>query len=163
MPKLQTFTSIITGTPRPLPRPKFYRGRVVSMPRGAKARVWRRTLCLQIGQDLRTAQAHGDWPENAAEPVLSCDVTFVFNGVGNSKAGGEPAWLRNRPDLDNLVKMVLDAAQDVGVMRDDMQVVEFSSRKVKVPDVEPFARVTFTRLDGPPDLSRLLPGGDGVD
>ncbi len=68
---------------------------------------------------------------------------FGKNGLKQSV----PNYVTTKPDLDNLEKSVLDAVTNVGMWRDDSQVVEVSKAKkysvdkplawVKIEEVEP--------------------------
>lgn len=52
-----------------------------------------------------------------------------FRANGSRKADA-PRWVEKKPDLDNLEKAVLDALTNIGLWRDDSQVVRVSKSKV---------------------------------
>jgi len=63
-------------------------------------------------------------------------------------ASGLRTWRPAKPDLDNLVKAVLDAAQLSGVLADDLLVVGLSARKMYAGlNDDPKVLVLFEEVD----------------
>jgi len=85
------------------------------------------------------AALNGDGPY-AAEVRL--ELAFCFpRPMGHFGKRGlrpsAPLWMFRRPDLDKLVRAVLDALTDAGVLRDDAQVNEIHAQKRYCRDGEP--------------------------
>lgn len=164
----QMFHVFVKGTPRPLPRPRFVNGRVVSIV-GTKAKAWRTALEGVIGRELRAAQRAGEWPAKRAGVALSCELTFLMGGLEGQGGGEDVRWSLSRPDVDNLAKMVLDAAQNAGVFVDDCQVAVMMARKIKTAKDQTGVAVTFRVLSddeavgGVSDVEGLDDGSGGGD
>lgn len=64
------------------------------------------------------------------------------------KSGGR-VWRPSRPDLDNIIKAVLDAAQLAGVIKDDSLVVEIAARKVYASTLDdgPMVLLGFSEVE----------------
>ena len=100
----------VPGTPRPQPRPRLCRGRVVSTA-DANARRWQDGVLRQA----RVAfAAHGA----LAGPLVVC-IGFSF-GTPKKDRHGKPHTFR--PDVDNLAKLALDAVMKAGLFKDDASV-----------------------------------------
>ena len=114
---------VIGGTPRPLPRPRFVNGRVVSII-GAKTKTWRRACEAELSAAVERAKRAGDWPVGGDQGTpIGVSMDFMF---ASKKQTG---WKVSVPDIDNLVKLVMDAATNVGVFADDRQVVRIVAQK----------------------------------
>lgn len=118
----------IPGTPAPLPRPRFVRGRVVSWRAAGRATgLWRG----RVVSSLRTAaEGLGDALEGARGACdFAVSLRFVFPTVDLALHGAPHG---KRPDTDNLVKLWLDVAQEVGLLlgQDDSHVASIESWKV---------------------------------
>ena len=105
------------GTPRPQPRPRLVRGRVVSVA-DANAKRW----IVLVERAARLAlDAHG----LAGGPL---DVTMVFRMPTKAKdRWGKPHTFR--PDADNLAKLALDAMMRAGLLKDDSSVSSLVIKK----------------------------------
>lgn len=101
----------VEGNPRPQPRPRFVRGRVVSTA-DANAKRWKD----QILNTARLAvEAHGQIKVPAVAVVLRFDIA-----TNKADRYGKPHTFR--PDADNLAKLALDAVMDAGLLKDDAAV-----------------------------------------
>lgn len=69
--------------------------------------------------------------------LIRVRIDFHFKG------GARPG------DIDNLEKLVLDAAQDAGVFPNDMQIVEVHKRVIR-PSTADKTVLEITRLEEPP-------------
>lgn len=100
-------------------------------------------------------QAHKDWVHLEAVALMRArrwakvtapvrvDVEFVYR---TPKRGAVDGQLRTgRPDLDNLIKQILDSLNGA-VWADDAQVVEIAARKVYGPDEA--TRIHVAWVDG---------------
>lgn len=101
----------VEGTPRPQPRPRLCRGRVVSTA-DANAKRWK-DLVRQTGK--LAAEAHGQIQETAVAVVMRFDMP-----TDKADRYGKPHTFR--PDADNLAKLALDAVMDAGLLKDDAAV-----------------------------------------
>lgn len=101
----------VEGNPRPQPRPRFIRGRVVSTA-DANAKRWK-------DQILNTAklavEARGIVEAGSVAVVLRFDIA-----TNKTARHGLPHTFR--PDADNLAKLALDAVMDAGLLKDDAAV-----------------------------------------
>jgi crossover junction endodeoxyribonuclease RusA len=100
-----------------------------------KTKPWRDTIA-------RWTRAK--WPEGQqADPgqPVGAEITFTIErpkyhyGTGRNAAvvkDSAPRFPWAKPDIDKLVRLVLDALQDAGVLPDDHQVVELAARKAYV-------------------------------
>lgn len=81
---------------------------------------------------------------------LSVSILFVFPARGGGpKAGRQREWKATRPDADNLVKLVLDALNEVA-FGDDGQVARLIVRKIHGATGEaPRAEVAVEQLSAP--------------
>jgi Holliday junction resolvase RusA-like endonuclease len=119
----------VPGAPRPLMRPRFSKGRVYNPSTG------------DMRDFLRVAKPSAPRVLAAGGP-LSIDLEFVFARPAShlTKAGvlraSAPRLHTNMPDVDNLVKLVLDALNGE-FYRDDRQVIEISARKRYTQGREP--------------------------
>jgi len=101
----------IEGNPRPQPRPRLCRGRVVSTA-DANARMWK-DLVRSAGK--MAAEAHGQIKAQAVAVVMRFDMP-----TPKADRHGLPHTFR--PDADNLAKLALDAVMDAGLLEDDAAV-----------------------------------------
>jgi Holliday junction resolvase RusA-like endonuclease len=120
----------VPGEPQPQGSTKAFKhrrtGRVMVTSDNARLRPWRDAVAWHARQALL-----GGGPLIGPVKVR---VEFRFSRPGGhfGKRGLRPAAPREhvvRPDLDKLVRAVLDALSDAGVWRDDAQVVETRARK----------------------------------
>jgi len=110
---------VIPGTPIPLARPRFSNGHVYDCQSGEK---------MAIATCLRFQKKKGElFPEGP----LHIDIKF-FMPHKKKRIG---SWHDARPDLDNLIKFVLDVC--IGVLyEDDKQIVKITAEKVYARDGE---------------------------
>jgi Holliday junction resolvase RusA-like endonuclease len=101
----------IEGNPRPQPRPRLCRGRVVSTA-DANARRWK-DLVTAAGK--MAADAHGQIGAPAVAVVMRFDMP-----TPKADRHGLPHTFR--PDADNLAKLALDAIMSAGLLKDDAAV-----------------------------------------
>jgi len=102
----------VPGDPVAWARPRMNKGKAFTAERQREARS---SLSWQI------AMGWGR-PKVERKKALGMTIEFVFKARRKSDLG----MLRvARPDLDNLVKLVMDAAQDI-VFEDDAQIAELT-------------------------------------
>ena len=120
----------VPGEPQPQGSAKAFKhrhtGRVMVTSDNARLRPWRDAICWHARQALlRRGPLVG--------PVkVRVEFRFARPGGHFGKRGLRPTAPREhvvRPDLDKLVRAVLDALSEAGVWRDDAQVVETRARK----------------------------------
>lgn len=115
---MQKYT--ILGDPRPQGRPKFFRrGNFVGAYDPKKSRDYKQTLAAQLAAQSPEFIEQGK--------AVSIYVEFVF-----ARPKSLPKRVEDhvkKPDLDNLIKALKDAAKGI-LWHDDSQVVQLSARKV---------------------------------
>ena len=120
-----TFHCVLAVDPMPMPRPKVTtRGKHPHAYMPKKAREYVDNCAVIMG-------AH--WRQPPMEGPVAVYVTFVHKRpmrLGRRKDPPGRIWKDTRPDLDNLVKAILDSAQQsqAGVLADDGQVVLVEAR-----------------------------------
>lgn len=147
--------AFIPGDPTPQGRPRFVRrGRFVGAVDPERSRNWKKHArnCIRD-----TMAANGS---TALQGPLHLSVLFAFACPAShcpkpTKRNPSPEplprrWRASRPDLDNLVKAVMDAANGL-VFDDDSQVVTIEARKVWAAQGEPAGvHVTVQTVHGEP-------------
>lgn len=101
-------------------------GRVVVTSDNARLRPWRSTVTAAA------AEARGDAPAMAGPIRVRLGFTFPRPAGHFGKRGlrpSAPVYPAVRPDLDKLVRAVLDALTESGCIRDDAQVVTLFAGK----------------------------------
>lgn len=111
----------IQGKPMACPRPRATRRGRVYMPSTYTAHK------IAISKDLRVAKVLQNWTHNDGTP-LKLEVHFLFKRPQKMK-GKEPVHKTTKPDIDNLVKTIMDTLQDAEIIKDDKCVVEIHARK----------------------------------
>lgn len=92
-------------------------GRVVMWESNKKLKSWRDTITAQVKNEMMEP-----YSEQASLKVV---ITFEFVRPKTSKR----TYPNVKPDLDKLVRAVLDALTKSGIYRDDAQVVSLRARK----------------------------------
>lgn len=115
---------IIPGQPIPLARPRFGKERVYDCQRGEK---------FVAGTNLRF------WHKDKPLFVGPLELNIIFF-MGSTRQKG---WHALRPDLDNLIKFVLDVMNGI-VFNDDKQVVRIIAEKMY--DKEPRTEIMIEEL-----------------
>jgi len=107
----------VDGIPRPQPRPRFVRGRVISCA-DANAKRWISAVEAKA-RELR----HQDAPLKGG---LFVGLNFTFP-AGKAHQDGEAHTAR--PDADNLAKLILDCLMRAGMIGDDAIVSQLLIKK----------------------------------
>jgi Holliday junction resolvase RusA-like endonuclease len=107
----------VDGVPRPQPRPRFVGGRVVSTA-GKNAQVWKNRI---IGALVAARKGAA----RIERPVAM--VARAMFSTTDKRLWGKPHT--NRPDKDNLEKLVLDAMVKAGTLKDDSLVYDGGTSK----------------------------------
>ena len=137
----------IPGPPVAKARPRVTKTGKAYTP--AKTRAWEQMAAQAIALT---------W---GATPVIDRPVTVTITAVyprpKRRPSNVSPAlwstglrvWKRTRPDLDNIIKAALDAAQLAGVITDDSVVVELGARKVyaSIHDEGPMVLIGFSEVE----------------
>jgi Holliday junction resolvase RusA-like endonuclease len=117
----------VAGTPKGQPRPRaFSRGGKASVYDPATAEGWKSEIALALRK----------WANTQHVGPVVVTMTFYFRRPkGHQLKSGllkptAPKWYTSRPDADNLEKAVLDACTQIGLWKDDAQVVELVAHKV---------------------------------
>jgi Holliday junction resolvase RusA-like endonuclease len=109
----------VPGPPRGKGRPRFQRLRV-----GVRTFTDDQTAAYENLVALAARRAHGR--EKALAGPVAVHLVFRLQRPKRKTASDFPA---TRPDLDNLIKAVLDGLNQSGVWTDDAQVVRLVSSK----------------------------------
>ena len=104
---MATILLSVDGIPRPQPRPRFYKGRVISTA-DANARRWINLIESAARVALDAA--------GKVEGPIAVALHFAFPTKDKTR-WGKPHTAR--PDADNLAKLVLDAVMRAGLIGDD--------------------------------------------
>lgn len=111
-----TFSMWVAGTPRPQPRPRFVKGRVIStVDAGTKA--WQHAI-RSMAYMMRGEPITG---------AVRCRLRFDMP-IKDAKRHGQPHT--GRPDVDNLAKLVMDQLTAAGIWGDDAKVASLECHKV---------------------------------
>lgn len=138
----------VKGTPRPQPRPRFVKGRVISTV-SHHARAWRAAVRRALPREVPTFTG-----------ALEVSIAFVFRPAdAMAERIGQPHT--HKPDADNLAKLILDVLQGEKVIGDDCKVAVLLTRKVW--GEEACAMVRVTPLVGQDSRARSLVGSDTPD
>lgn len=107
----------VQGVPRPQPRPRFVRGRVISTA-DANAKRWIATVEAGARQllELRGKQSG----------PLAVAIGFRFPTKDKARHGKPHTF---RPDVDNLAKLILDCLMRAGLIGDDATVSSLAVQK----------------------------------
>lgn len=104
----------VHGTPRPQPRPRFIKGRVVSTA-DPKAKLWR----LAVERAVKEAVANRGQRLPLFTGPVRVTAVFAFPTLIR-KRHGQPHT--NKPDADNCEKGLWDVMEREGVFKNDSQV-----------------------------------------
>lgn len=74
-------------------------------------------------EEIQKGMAEKEWKK--AEGPVGVEMHFYFT----TKTRPKSSFKSTRPDIDNLLKLILDAATDAGVWNDDAQVIHLESAK----------------------------------
>lgn len=107
-------TGLIAGPPVAMGRPRMTRGGRAYTP--AKSREYMNMAIEQIKTDWANK------PPLADQPLKLC-VQFIHKRPARIKVPGR-VLKTTKPDIDNLIKMVMDAISKAGVWVDDNLIVE---------------------------------------
>ena len=118
----------IPGDPVAQGRPRFYRGRVVDPP---KSKAWKEAARLHMKAACKN-------PIMKPMPV-ELVVHVCFKRPKSSKP--DDRWKTTKPDLDNILKAVMDAGNGI-LWEDDSQVVTISASKFQAKE-EPGVTLWF--------------------
>jgi len=127
----------VPGTPAPQGSKRIYQNRLVST-NDKTLKPWRAAVTTYAIQAYRREciNTHQDFTP-LLTPV-SIELTFVLTRPKTHYRSGKyahilkdnaPNYVGVKPDLDKLVRAVLDSLTDAGVFRDDAQVVKLSATK----------------------------------
>jgi Holliday junction resolvase RusA-like endonuclease len=137
------FNLVVDGHPEAKERPRF---RVIRA--GAKVFVNVYTPKKTQQAEKRVLTAWKDAGSPYVEGALTVDMTFYvarpkghFTSKGTLSAEGRRArWPIKKPDVDNAIKLVLDALNG-HAYHDDVDVVSITARRVWAPDGHEMTKV----------------------
>lgn len=119
----RALTFSVIGTPRPKSRPRFVNGRVVTTTKDTE-RLWR----AAVERAAREAVANSGLSAPIFTGAVRTTMRFTFSPRASQRLVGSPHT--QRPDKENLEKLVLDAMERAGVYRNDSQVAAGPVEKV---------------------------------
>jgi Holliday junction resolvase RusA-like endonuclease len=126
---------IINGNPIPLARPRMGQGHVYDSQKKEK---------LIYGLDLRNQHGH----EDIHEGPIHVAITFFMKMPSNLSQSNKRELIGRyhfiRPDIDNLVKMILDCGNGV-LWKDDAIIASLSAHKVY--SAKPHTKIVVIQLD----------------
>lgn len=112
----------VYGDPKGQPRPKaFARGGRAAVYDPGTAEGWKSLIAIACKEYLETTEP--------LEGPLQLDIDYYFKRPkAHFRANGDlkdsaPCWYSRKPDRDNLDKAVMDALTQLGIWKDDKQVV----------------------------------------
>lgn len=152
-----SFIFSVAGTPRPQPRPRFVKGRVVSTA-DPKAKLWRGA----VDRAVREAIAHSGRAAPLFSGAVRVTCTFFFKPPASALSRiGTPHT--HKPDGDNLAKACIDVMESAGVFKNDSQIARLEPIKwwgsragvsVLVEDMSEARGAMEGALDAAPDWLR---------
>jgi len=104
--------------PLPAPRPRFTRFRATYNPQ--KYTDYKEQIAFLAKEKVKTPFVN--------EVALHLDFFFKYPKCWGAKKKQSISWHTTKPDLDNLIKSILDALNKVAFL-DDKQVVSIQARK----------------------------------
>lgn len=116
---------IVRGEPCGQPRPRFIGGRAVSTLRGSKAALWREAVA-------RACKSVAHYGQLLAATSLEVEMVFSFK-VTMRKGDLTGGPHTQKPDADNLAKLVLDVMVDECLIEDDKHVAKLTVHKLWAP------------------------------
>ena len=132
-------TLVVLGDPKGQPRPKaFCRGGRASVYDPGTAEGWKSQIAV-AAKEQGVAGLMLDMP-------LRVDITCYFRRPKSHYRTGKnshilrenaPKWNASKPDRDNLDKAICDALTNLGVWRDDAQVVDGHAPRKRFSDGAP--------------------------
>lgn len=132
---------VVTGTPKPQSRPKFFRNRAGYMGTYSPKTDWFNivyTETLKQKEKLRSNQQ--------LKGALAVDLYFYLpipKSVSKKKRE-KMFYVTKKPDIDNLVKAVLDAINYTNLWEDDSRIARL--RTAKIYSVNPSCRIRIQEI-----------------
>lgn len=124
MTEMQTFW--IKGTPTPQGSKKAFviNKRAVLVDASVDNKSWRRTVTNHIRADKNFKEIKG-----------AVNVCLIFNMP--KAQSNKKQQMTQKPDVDKLIRSVMDGMTDSGIIEDDSRVVSLSAQKIWATDNEP--------------------------
>ena len=118
MTKRKVFSTFIEGESRPKGSVNAFRNRVVHPPATKK---WQKKMETHLKKEYKKKKLH-------KRVTVEVRCTFYFRKAKSKNSVDKGPFVTKSPDLDKLIRTVLDAMTDI-VYEDDAQVVRLSSEK----------------------------------
>ena len=123
---MRSLLFFVKGEPKAEPRPRCTcfqgRGKMYTK-RSDELKEWRKQIAAEVRKECRGEQFEGP---------LMLDVYFIHPRPQRLKRKKDPDWrIRKdtKPDLDNLLKPIMDVLTEEGVWKDDSQVFHVRTSK----------------------------------
>jgi Holliday junction resolvase RusA-like endonuclease len=113
MPWIEKASFFVEGLPKAQPRPRFGNGHAYNPP---SADGWKAAVEVAAREHFKD--------KKTLEGPVCVHIMAMFPGL---KKGGE--WHVKKPDLDNVVKAIMDALTTAGAWKDDSQVADLHASK----------------------------------
>jgi crossover junction endodeoxyribonuclease RusA len=135
---LPVATFRVDGIPKGQPRPRAcIRGARAGIYDPGTADAWRTAIVF-------AARRHA--PAEPLAEAVAITVTFRFPTPKSRRHESPSSWFRGKPDIDNALKVVMDALTDAAYWTDDALVVDVAARKQEtVPGETPGAIIEILR------------------
>jgi len=138
----------VDGIPAPQPRPRAYTSRwgTARVYDPGTADAWRQAVGLTASSRRPRHLVHATGPVQVAIEFRMPRPQSHYTARGELRS--REVGCAKKPDLDNLIKAVLDALTEVGLWRDDGQICSLSSVKRYIRQGEkPGARIEVSLGD----------------
>lgn len=142
---MTTLTLGVEGSPAPQGSKRAYvvKGRAVLIEDNKRTKPWRAAITLTA----RVEANRQKW--TTTDQPVELDVTFLIPKPATSRR----AYPSVKPDLDKLLRALLDGLTDANIWKDDSQVVSLIARKVYVL-TKPGILATINTVGEPPHGSK---------
>lgn len=135
---------MVIGTPKPQSRPRFFRNKAGYMGTYSPKTDW---FNLVYSETLKQKQKY--LPNKKLDKALRVELIF-FMPIPQSlskkkKEKLEHSSVAKKPDIDNLVKAVMDAINYTNLWEDDSQISSLEA--IKIYSKEPRCRITITEIE----------------
>tara|TARA_R110000824_G_scaffold28928_9_gene96894 strand:+ start:1266 stop:1718 length:453 start_codon:yes stop_codon:yes gene_type:complete len=128
----------VSGTPRAQPRPRAMslNGRFARMYNPNTANVWKKSVNLAARSFRPLSPIKGPVEVNMVFFFKRPESHFLKRKSGDVLRKDQPTWHTVKPDIDNLIKAILDELTKLEFWTDDCQVTSSLAKKMYVPTNE---------------------------
>lgn len=87
--------------------------------------------CVTAQRDIYRLAIRKYAPEFPLDGPITLKIAFIYPELKTKKLKDRWEWVTTKPDLDNLVKLFIDALADEGFFRDDSQIASLHLMKFR--------------------------------